>query len=101
MKEFWDTRYETEEFVYGKEPNRFLSGELIKMKPGRILLPGEGDAHYRVNASPLCRVMFHDQGKHFFIFVFHPRHNQLKNLATFLNQFVMYTLLKVGSRLGC
>ena len=53
MKEFWDTRYETEEFVYGKEPNRFLSGELIKMKPGRILLPGEGEGRNAVFAASL------------------------------------------------
>ena len=51
MREFWDTRYETEEFVYGKEPNRFLSGELIKMKPGRILLPGEGEGRNAVFAA--------------------------------------------------
>jgi 2-polyprenyl-3-methyl-5-hydroxy-6-metoxy-1,4-benzoquinol methylase len=53
MREFWDARYEVEEFVYGKEPNRFLSGELIKMNPGRILLPGEGEGRNAVFAASL------------------------------------------------
>lgn len=51
MKEFWDTRYETEVFVYGKVPNRFLSDELLKLKPGHILLPGEGEGRNAIFAA--------------------------------------------------
>jgi SAM-dependent methyltransferase len=53
VKEFWDTRYETDEFVYGKAPNRFLSGELLKLKPGRLLLPGEGEGRNAIFAAEL------------------------------------------------
>jgi hypothetical protein len=53
MKEFWDARYETEEFVYGRDPNRFFSAELLTMKPGRILLPGEGEGRNAVFAASL------------------------------------------------
>ena len=53
MKEFWDTRYETDEFVYGRAPNRFLSGELLKLKPGRLLLPGEGEGRNAIFAAEL------------------------------------------------
>jgi SAM-dependent methyltransferase len=53
VKEFWDTRYDTEEFVYGRAPNRFLSGELQKLNPGRILLPGEGEGRNAIYAALL------------------------------------------------
>lgn len=43
MKHFWDERYNTLEYVYGKEPNGYLSSELGKISPGRLLLPGEGE----------------------------------------------------------
>ncbi len=53
MKEFWDARYETEGFVYGTEPNLFLAEELAKHRPGRILLPGEGEGRNAVFAARL------------------------------------------------
>jgi SAM-dependent methyltransferase len=39
----WDKRYTSNEFVYGLEPNAFLKQELSKLKPGSLLLPGEGE----------------------------------------------------------
>jgi len=51
MKQLWDDRYSTQEYVYGKEPNGFLSSELEKLKPGRMLLPGEGEGRNAVFAA--------------------------------------------------
>jgi len=51
MKHFWDERYNTLEYVYGKEPNGFLSSELGNITPGRLLLPGEGEGRNAVHAA--------------------------------------------------
>ena len=51
MEQFWDDRYSVSQFVYGKEPNSFFSIELSKNKPGRILLPGEGEGRNSVHAA--------------------------------------------------
>ncbi len=51
MKEFWDTRYDVEEFVYGKEPNWFFASTLQDHSPGQLLLPGEGEGRNAVFAA--------------------------------------------------
>jgi SAM-dependent methyltransferase len=51
MKEFWNERYSSEAYVYGKEPNRFFKEEIDKVKPGRLLLPGEGEGRNAVYAA--------------------------------------------------
>ncbi len=51
MKELWNTRYDTDQFVYGTNPNGFLKSELDKLKPGTILLPGEGEGRNAVYAA--------------------------------------------------
>ena len=51
MKAFWDERYLTEEFVYGKKPNEFLAGCLDRLIPGKLLLPGEGEGRNAVHAA--------------------------------------------------
>lgn len=48
MNQFWDERYRTEEYAYGKRPNTFFSEQLKKLEPGHMLLPGEGEGR---NAS--------------------------------------------------
>jgi SAM-dependent methyltransferase len=53
MKSFWDTRYDTEQYVYGTEPNRFFSAGLQRLNPGRVLLPGEGEGRNAVFAASL------------------------------------------------
>lgn len=53
MKEFWEARYATDEFVYGTSPNHFFSEEIIRIPPGRILLPGEGEGRNAVFAARL------------------------------------------------
>lgn len=48
---FWDERYLSEEWIYGIEPNNFYKEELDKLKPGRILLLGEGEGRNAVYAA--------------------------------------------------
>lgn len=47
----WDQRYSAEEYIYGREPNAFYSQELDKLKPGKILLPAEGEGRNAVYAA--------------------------------------------------
>jgi hypothetical protein len=51
MVEFWNERYSTDEYVYGKEPNTFFREQLMRLKPGKILLPGEGEGRNAVFAA--------------------------------------------------
>ena len=51
MKTFWDARYSSKEFVYGKEPNDFFASELNKLNPGKMLLPGEGEGRNAAYAA--------------------------------------------------
>jgi cyclopropane fatty-acyl-phospholipid synthase-like methyltransferase len=47
----WDERYRSDEYIYGTEPNVFFSEQLLKLKPGRILLPAEGEGRNAVFAA--------------------------------------------------
>lgn len=40
---FWDNVFNQEEYVYGTEPNEFFKEVINKLKPGNIILPGEGE----------------------------------------------------------
>jgi len=51
MNPFWDKRYNTRNYVYGKEPNGFFSSQLDGIVPGKILLPGEGEGRNAVFAA--------------------------------------------------
>jgi len=51
MKELWDKRYNTDQFIYGTTPNGFLKSELDKLKAGKILLPGEGEGRNAIYAA--------------------------------------------------
>jgi SAM-dependent methyltransferase len=51
--EFWDDKYSSCDCVYGLEPNKFFKNELEKLKPGRILLTGEGEGRNAVFAASL------------------------------------------------
>lgn len=50
MKEFWDSRYNAEEFVYGTEPNEFLKTQIetLKLEPKKVLLPCDGEGRNSV-----------------------------------------------------
>lgn len=39
----WDQRYDTDEYVYGTEPNDFLAGAVEGLAPGRALCLAEGE----------------------------------------------------------
>lgn len=51
MKSFWDSRYSLPQYAYGIEPNAFLAGQLRKLKPGKLLLPMEGEGRNAVFAA--------------------------------------------------
>ncbi len=51
MKNFWDDRYSQQDYVYGTSPNEFFRQEIEKLKPGRILLLGEGEGRNAVFAA--------------------------------------------------
>ena len=53
MKNFWDERYSNKEFVYGTLPNQFFKDQLDKLKPGKILMVGEGEGRNAVYAAKL------------------------------------------------
>jgi 2-polyprenyl-3-methyl-5-hydroxy-6-metoxy-1,4-benzoquinol methylase len=48
---FWDERYNTEELVYGEDPNVFFKEQLDTLSPGVLLLPGEGEGRNAIYAA--------------------------------------------------
>lgn len=53
MNNFWDERYSTKDYIYGTEPNQFFSEQIGKLKPGKIILIGEGEGRNAVFAAKL------------------------------------------------
>jgi SAM-dependent methyltransferase len=51
MKQQWNDRFKSEEYVYGTEPNEFFKASISKIKPGRLLLLGEGEGRNGVYAA--------------------------------------------------
>lgn len=51
MKNIWNERYSENEYVYGEEPNLFFAEQLNKQKPGKIILPCEGEGRNAVHAA--------------------------------------------------
>jgi 2-polyprenyl-3-methyl-5-hydroxy-6-metoxy-1,4-benzoquinol methylase len=52
-KEYWNNRYKTNESVYGHQPNRFFKEQLLKLKPGKLLLPAEGEGRNALFAASI------------------------------------------------
>jgi len=52
-KEFWNERYNQHPTVYGLEPNEFFKDQLESVKPGKILLPAEGEGRNAIYAASL------------------------------------------------
>lgn len=50
MKEFWNDRYSSDEFVFGTEPNEFFKEQISNLSPGKLLLLGEGEGRNAVFA---------------------------------------------------
>lgn len=51
MKEFWNGKYSSKEYIYGTEPNEYFKSALEKYRPGTILLPGDGEGRNAVYAA--------------------------------------------------
>lgn len=51
MENLWDQRYAAEAYIYGTEPNDWFVEKLKIMKPGKLLLPGEGEGRNAVWAA--------------------------------------------------
>ena len=51
MQEFWDERFDTKEYVYGKHPNSYFKQFIDKTLPGSILLPADGEGRNGVYAA--------------------------------------------------
>ena len=51
MKEHWNNRFNTNEYVFGKEPNEFFKQELDKLKPGKILFIAAGEGRNAIYAA--------------------------------------------------
>jgi SAM-dependent methyltransferase len=51
VKQLWDERFRSEEYIYGKNPNRFFKQMIDRQKPGKILLPAEGEGRNAVYAA--------------------------------------------------
>ena len=49
--EFWNDRYRENETVYGYEPNNFFKHFIDTHRPGRILLPAEGEGRNAMYAA--------------------------------------------------
>lgn len=41
----WDERYQTDEFIFGTEPNEFLKANAGKLKPGSVLCLADGEVN--------------------------------------------------------
>lgn len=48
---FWEERFSTEEYIYGKEPNQYFKHSIKKLKKGSILFPAEGEGRNVVYAA--------------------------------------------------
>jgi hypothetical protein len=51
MKEMWDERYSTEEYVYGEVPNEYFYSRFTQFDPGEILFAAEGEGRNAVFAA--------------------------------------------------
>ncbi len=51
MRNFWDERFDTDELIYGANPNKFLKLYIDNNTPSNILLPGEGEGRNAIYAA--------------------------------------------------
>lgn len=51
--EFWNERYAQHQSVYGVEPNEYFKQKLQSLKPGKLLLPAEGEGRNAIYAASL------------------------------------------------
>ncbi|WP_299124714.1 class I SAM-dependent methyltransferase [uncultured Tenacibaculum sp.] len=53
MKDFWNERYNDNEWAYGKEPNAYIKEKLPLFNAGKVLFPAEGEGRNAVYAAKL------------------------------------------------
>ncbi|MDP1725923.1 MAG: class I SAM-dependent methyltransferase [Bacteroidota bacterium] len=53
MKDYWNQRYKEKAFIYGEDPNLFFAEQVKKLKPGKLILPCEGEGRNAVFAANL------------------------------------------------
>jgi len=88
MKEKWDERYAQDEYVYGVEPNAFFKEFLADKKPGRILLPADGEGRNAVYAA--------SQGWDVYAFDYSAEgKNKAENLAKLKGVSINYEIVSV------
>ncbi len=64
MKEFWDERFSSDEYIYGEEPNEYLRSQLSQLYPGEIMFAAEGEGRNAVYAARQSwKVTAFDQSK--------------------------------------
>lgn len=51
MQQFWDQRYQENEWVYGEAPNAFFKAFIDQQSPGTLLLPAEGEGRNAIYAA--------------------------------------------------
>ena len=51
MKNLWDERYSSPEYIYGTEPNEYFRLYLSETAAGKLLLPGDGEGRNAVFAA--------------------------------------------------
>lgn len=64
MKEQWDERYSSDEYVYGEVPNEYFHSRFTQFDPGEILFAAEGEGRNAVFAAKCdWKVAAFDQSK--------------------------------------
>ena len=64
MNTFWDERYASKEFIYGKKPNAYFKSCIDRLQAGKLLLPGEGEGRNAAYATKMGWDVFaFDQSK--------------------------------------
>lgn len=53
MKDFWNSRYNTTDYIYGTKPNEFFAKSIATLNRGKLLLVGEGEGRNAVFAAKL------------------------------------------------
>lgn len=62
MSGFWNDRYASSDYVYGKAPNAFFKEQIGSVKPGSLFIPGAGEGRDAVYAATVgWQVMALDQ----------------------------------------
>ena len=51
MEYIWDKKFSSEEYLYGEKPNAFFKQHIDALKPGKVLLPGEGEGRNALYAA--------------------------------------------------